>query len=273
MSQPYTHPVDRLLTLGEASGRTLDVPNFEGLGLGHEHVGELVRMATDPELNYADSESAEVWAPTHAWRALAHLRAAEAAEPLTRFLAGLKDDDDWAFDELPEILARIGPPALPHLAALLNDPAAISWNRIAAARAAREMVEHHPEVRDEVVALLTDVVARSAEHPGDLTSHAVGDLCTLEAAESAPVIEKAFQAGHVNRAIVGDWEDVQIELGLLSTRITPRRSLLPDLLPDFPRMGPDDGLPSTPARTAAQHAKAKAKKKAERKARKKNRRR
>lgn len=73
-------------------------PDCLGYGLTEEHIPELIRMATDPELNNADSESSEVWAPLHAWRAFGQLRAEQAIEPL----AGLLNmDDDWVSDELP----------------------------------------------------------------------------------------------------------------------------------------------------------------------------
>src|SRR5438093_123369 len=79
MSNDYKDPVARLLTLGDA--RPVKTwPNYLELGLSREHVPELIRMATDDELNWADSESLEVWAPIHAWRALGQLRAEEAAE-------------------------------------------------------------------------------------------------------------------------------------------------------------------------------------------------
>ena len=49
----YPAPLDKLLTLGEP--RLNNWPNYpERFGLGPEHVADLIRMATDPELNLAD---------------------------------------------------------------------------------------------------------------------------------------------------------------------------------------------------------------------------
>jgi len=64
------------------------------LGLGPQHVPDLIRMALDDELYWADSDSLEVWAPIHAWRALGQLRAEAAVQPLTRLLARIDDFDD-----------------------------------------------------------------------------------------------------------------------------------------------------------------------------------
>jgi hypothetical protein len=73
----YGAPIDRLLTIGDPRGAESWV-NFDDLGITTEHAPELIRMVCDSRFNGADSESLEVWAPLHAWRALGHLRA-EAA--------------------------------------------------------------------------------------------------------------------------------------------------------------------------------------------------
>ena len=44
--------------------------------------------------------------------------------------------------------------------------------------------------------------------------------------KSAPVIERAFAAGCVDISVRGDWEDVQVELGLARERITPKPDYL-----------------------------------------------
>jgi len=65
MSAPYPPPLDRLLTLGDA-WKMQDWPDYLALGLGPEHIPDLIRLATDPALNDADSDNAEVWAPGRA---------------------------------------------------------------------------------------------------------------------------------------------------------------------------------------------------------------
>ncbi len=115
----YPPPVDRLLTLGDARGQR-EWHDYRQYGLDREHVPDLIRMATDPDLNWADPDSAEVWAPLHAWRALGQLRAAEAVGPLLGLLEEL-EDSDWFNEDLPEVFGLIGPVAIPALIAHLAD--------------------------------------------------------------------------------------------------------------------------------------------------------
>ena len=46
-------------------------------------------------------------------------------------------------------------------------------------------------------------------------------LTDLKAVESVPLVEQAFQSGNVDISVMGDFEDFQIELGLLEERLTP----------------------------------------------------
>ena len=77
-------------------------------------------MATDDELNWADSDSLEVWVSVHAWRALGQLKAEEAIEPLIMNLFRM-GDSDWVGEELPKVYGMIGPKAIPPLAKYLAD--------------------------------------------------------------------------------------------------------------------------------------------------------
>lgn len=43
--------------------------------------------------------------------------------------------------------------------------------------------------------------------------------------EAAPLMQAAFEADHVDIMMRGDWEDVQVDLGLLPERITERPRL------------------------------------------------
>src|SRR5918911_179978 len=99
----YTSAVARLLTLGEPEGPGAGWRDYRALGLGPEHVPDPVRMVGDSRLNGADSESSEVWAPLHAWRALGQLRAPEAVGPLLHQLDECAEDD-WCHEEVPRVL-------------------------------------------------------------------------------------------------------------------------------------------------------------------------
>jgi Protein of unknown function (DUF1186) len=219
----YQPPVERLLTYGESDRITPeDWPDYRELGIGLEHIPELIQIATDEHLNLAAAESTEVWAPLHAWRALGQLRAVEAVEPLLELFDRL-EDDDWVHEELPVVFALIGPTALPTLAAYLADLSHTDSSRISAIRSIEEIGKKWPDARDEALGMLEERLERFEENESDVNALLVEALVELGAKEAAPLIERAFAEGFVDPMVMGDWEDVQTELGLKSAEeIVPK---------------------------------------------------
>ena len=228
----YAPPVDQLLTYGEGQSVSADDwPNYLELGLGPEQIPELIRMATDEDLNWADSDSLEVWAPIHAWRALGQLRAEAAVEPLLSLFESL-EESDWVMEELPEVFAMIGPAALPALAAYIADVSYDEEARISAIPSVEQIGTRWPEARPACVALLIEQLERFAENEPEVNGFLVLGLVELHATEAAPLMERAFAARSVDPTVMGDWEDVQVELGLQSADVVAQRRV--QRLPETP---------------------------------------
>jgi hypothetical protein len=217
----YAPPVSELLSLGDPRQHAGWV-DYAALGLTEAHVPELIRMVQDEDLNWADSESDEVWAPLHAWRALGALRAEAAIEPLVALLPRIDEyDDDWVMEDLPDVFERIGEAAVPALAIFLADDGHGLWARITAASSLGKIGQAHPEARDVCIAALHTQLARFNTREKELNGFIVSALVDLKAVEATPVMEQAFAADKVDISILGDWEDAQIALGLLDKRLTP----------------------------------------------------
>jgi HEAT repeat protein len=273
MSEPYHDPVAQLLTLGDPRQKdqmASEWRDYPALGLTAEHVPELVRMALDKDLHWTDSEGGEEWAPLHAWRALAQLRAESAIEPLLSLLDRIDDlDDDWAQIDLPEVFGMIGPAAIPGLRDFMADAEHGEWARVTATEGLVKMDERFPESREQVVAIITDQLRCFAEQERVVNASLVDGLCDLKAVESAAVIEQAFAADTVDLSVLGDWEEAQILLGLLEERVTPAPNFVAMEFGPLPSFGgPRIGKPAP--RKASK--KKKAKRKRVKAARKRNRR-
>ncbi len=200
--------VDKLLTYGDIS-QMKEVPNYvEELGFSTDHIGDLIRMATDMELNSASPDSLEVWAPVHAVRVLGRLRASEAIQPLVNLFHEL--DDDWMEGELANTFGMIGLAAIPALQAYIADSSHEPFERIPAATALTRIAQNHPELRDQCVTILTQQLERFTENHPDMNACLIGELIDLNAVESAPVIERAFAANRVMPFLVGDWAFIKL---------------------------------------------------------------
>lgn len=210
----YSPPVDTLLTHGEGQPgeRWAD---YRELGIGPEHIPALIRMATDEELSRADTNSLEVWAPMHAWRALGQLRAEAAIEPLLS-LFDILDDDEWAMEELPKVFGKIGPTALPALSRYIADISHEEFSRISAIGCVENIGLAWPDARTECIALLMKQLEWFEENEPDVNAFLILALVKLQAREAAPLIERAFAARRVEIMVMGNWDDVQVEMGLKS---------------------------------------------------------
>jgi HEAT repeat protein len=233
MSTPYLPPLDRLLALGKPEvDYRVPWPDYRSTGLSAEHVPELIRMATDAELVEGDDDAAETYGGIHAWRTLGQLRAEAAIDPLLDFLG--ETDDEWALGEIPEVLGMMGPAAFEPLRAALArwSLQRDSWVAGAAARGLMEITKRFPDTRDAAVEALARQLRWWARQDPDLNTTLVHDLVEMHAVEAAPVIEEAFAADAVDtRWFADDWEDVQVALGLLPERITPRLPYVPPVRP------------------------------------------
>lgn len=218
----YTPPVDKLLTLGETGNET-EWRDYRELGIGTEDIPELIRLALDADLRWADSASDAVWACVHAWRALGELRAQAAIEPLLGLFRDIDEyGDDWVTEELPEVYGMIGPAAIPALAGYLADPSHRLYARVGASDALGEIGKRHPESRADAIAALTRQLDQFSQNDPTLNGFLLSQLLNLHAVEAAPVIEHAFASDAIDENIAGDWEDVQVEFGMKEKRTTPR---------------------------------------------------
>ena len=224
----YAAPVRRLLSIGEIrSYDSADWPDYlREFAIGHEHIGELIRLACDEALHRALSGTTEVWAPLHAWRALGQLRAAVSVAPLLALLKTI-EEDEAAEAELPVVFGMIGPTAISYCADFLSDRANPPFPLITAIDAIKEIAERHPGCRAECVGILARTLQPPA-HPSvsGFVVSALIDLCAVEAIDA---IREAFRRKSVDISIAGDEEDVEIELGLRERRATPapRYMMLP----------------------------------------------
>ena len=224
MDMTYTSPVDKLLTLGKPESSSPEKwPNYLELGLGPEHIPELIRMATDPEFRgpKAQEESEEddpdFWSPLHAIRALGQLHAEAAIEPLVNMLPEVINDD-WIQEELPQVFVLIGPPAIPALSAYLTDSSNDMYSRGSAAENLETIGRRYPESRSECISIISKQLEKFEENDYELNAFLIATLSRLKAVETLPLIELAFEADRVDDFVI-DLDDVLVSFGLKEREI------------------------------------------------------
>lgn len=210
----YAPPLDKLLTLGEFYLWTsADWVDYPALGIGPEHIPDLLRMVQDRELNDLESESSEIWAPQHALRALGQLRDESTIQPLLQILTNNEEEEDWVHEDMPRVFGLIGPVAIPALSDCLADASHDVSERSCVASALQEIALRYPEYRSSCIEDMTRTLERFEENEDELNAFIVNDLAELRAVDTLPLIEKAYKAGKVDESIIGlDFVSILMEV-------------------------------------------------------------
>lgn len=215
--------VSALLHAGESKNffREPWTDYIKAYGFGPEDIDDLIVMATSQGLHNAKSDSSEVWAPVHAWRALGQLRAQQFIAPLLAALSFLHDDDAASL-ELPKVLGLIGESAIAPCAAYLLSKVQDDACHGVVSSALRSVAKTHPHTRSQILEVFRLYMSDPHAAEPDLNGFVVSDLIDLHAVELIDEIRTLFQQNLVAIGICGDLEEVEISFGLRSKRSTPR---------------------------------------------------
>lgn len=226
MSGSYSHPVSQLLTLGErfenVNSRAESWKGYAKLGCDNSHIPELIAVLTDEAL-HAGYEPVP-FAPVHAWRILAELKAAQALPALVSLLRRIDDDEDHSIgNEFPSVFRKIGLESIDVLAPFAADEHNGIYARGCACQSLSEIATCHPEQRERCLEILTNILKVFEKNDEFLNAVIVSVLIDLDAAASIDVIRDAYAADCVDLDFVGDLEDVEMDLRLRSKRSTAPR--------------------------------------------------
>ncbi len=249
LSSSYTGATAQLIMLGD---RYLDGPHdYLPMGFTRADLPELTRLAQDMELGLApydenDEPAPQAYAPIHAWRILGQLQAPEAIPVLLSQLHLIDDEQhDYADEHIPRALARIGLPAIEPCRRYLLDAGHHLYARLAAANALQEIARLQPESRPACLDALLAALREYRTNDPVLNAFILSYLADMHAVEAGSLAREAFAADRVDLSVAGDYEDFQVEVGLLKERRTKRDfgkwrsesfSVLPQLAAEFNRM-------------------------------------
>ncbi|MEM7111081.1 MAG: hypothetical protein AAF614_01520 [Chloroflexota bacterium] len=280
MTFDYKAPVDKLLRISEITGdyRHATWPDYVArYKLVPEHVPELIRVVQDLETfwNLPTEDAPAALAPYHAVRALGQLGQPTAIEPLMALLLDIYavwDGDDYLSEEIPQAIGLMGSAALEPIRQFLADGKNGTWPRMFMSSALEVIAEQDPALRETCAAIIASVLINFQSLPIDLTSSLISTLVDLKGVEHASLIEAAFAADCVDLMVRGDWEDIQIDLGLLDKRITPPPNLRLVKTPRSPKQSFETLVKKANRRKRHFQGQATKKKKAKQKKRKKRKR-
>ncbi|MCB9450632.1 MAG: D-aminoacylase [Anaerolineaceae bacterium] len=211
----YPENLHPLFTLGKDYNK-----NYTELDLGTADIPDLIRMATDNRLHTWDADLPEYYAPVHAWRRLAQMGAAEAAQPLTRVFDVQRVD---AVMDLPDVYEMIGPAAIPALQNYLNETWHSPLGHIQAVNCLRSIGNAADQLMYSVceAILLERLKQHSANNPL-LNSSLIMALIAMNSEAAVETIIEAYTARHIVEEMSGTFKEIQRLLGIRTQTVTER---------------------------------------------------
>lgn len=203
----YKSAAKELLSIGDIRGsfKWLDYSSY---GITSKDIPELIKMATDEKLNFADSNSTYVWAPLHAWRALAQLRAIQAIDPLMTLFEMLKNDD-WAHEDLPEVFGMLGKVSIPNLSRYLSDTSHSYMSKIICANCIQHIGMNDAKSKYLCIEVLSKGLEDYLDNHPSLNAFYIWYLKDLGAIDKLPLIQKVYSKRKVDEQIIGSLEKVE----------------------------------------------------------------
>jgi Protein of unknown function (DUF1186) len=271
----YSPPVAQLFSYGDAHTNMGEWDGYQPLGITADHIPDLIRILSDESLFQSESEGVDYWAVVHAWRVVAELKAETAIPALIAVLGRWGDEEgwwDWINEELPDVFGAIGTAAIPALVGFIVDTTQAEFPRGTAARSLLEIGQQYPDSRLQCIEGVTQPLQTFDDKTPELNAFLIDVLIELKALESITVIEQAFQLNCVDPSIVGDWDEVQVSLGLKTREEVPLKRF--NIMSDMPvRRETYSSFPADLLSFGGESkkSKAKTKRKQQKESRKKNR--
>ncbi|MCK5725634.1 MAG: hypothetical protein KAH22_02270 [Thiotrichaceae bacterium] len=188
-------------------------PNYLEHGFTEADVTDLIAIVVDEDLYEEPKGKQGRWIHLHTWRTLGQLKAVDAVNPLiSTFDFFSMVEDKGAFNELPEVIAMIGEPAIEAVAARLADVSKSTYSRSIANDTLGNIAKKHPHCRDKVLAKYKAYLSAPDGLSIGLNGFVVGQLLDLKAVELIDDIRQLFKIKCIDLSIVGDLEAVEKQL-------------------------------------------------------------
>ncbi len=210
MSATYSKPVQKILQFGEPEDLD-NWPDYLEYGFNKTHIQELIELLSSNDL-WSYNDDKEAWVGVHAWRVLGQLKAKEAIEPLFNFFH--RNNDEWSHNEIPRVLKMLGPSVFETSKVFLKDPSKTVWVRVVAAETMTNIAQSYPQYREDSVQIFGEELKKYKTNDITLNSFLIYGLVNLQYHDYLKEVKEAFEARCVDEMTMGNWEDVQDELGL-----------------------------------------------------------
>lgn len=219
----FNHVLNQLAALGRPKNEAINY--IASLNVSKEHWSVLQQITTDDNELYQAEDNNKFYATIHAGCALFQLDALASIPVLiSQFYKSDVYDDDWT-DVYVDLIVSLGAKALPLIYPEITHNLEKGFES-----AANQLVEvvgriakkENEAIQATIIPFAESLLVNYQNQPEFFNSLVMYVLTKCHSVNSIGLIRQAFAADKIDLSVMGDVEDVEIELGLRTQRDTPK---------------------------------------------------
>ncbi|NWF65905.1 MAG: DUF1186 domain-containing protein [Campylobacterales bacterium] len=229
-AKKYDGRVAKLLSVGRRGLMTVNenMDYVKEFGFNEDDVKELLILADDMDIydfdysGFKDNEGLEFYGVIHAWYALSQLKVPEAKDIFIKLIESTTDDyhDDWVLSGFRDLIAPYRKEIYQYFIETIKSESYDRWVRVEYINVLKDMIE----AKEIEISILNELIEYILNNSKDeIVNASMINVCIeLKLTEYLPLISKCFDEEIVDIDFIGDFEDVEIAMGIKEKREKPR---------------------------------------------------
>jgi len=213
LKKEYSKKIQPLIELGfKGLSYGEDRLDYSQFNFQQEDVEELIALAIDTNEELSN-------APFHAMHILSQMQIVDSIEPILQRVFTQGAENYFLNDSMPSFLSNMRDGAIDAIKRHLyenHEEKLFLFDSIA------EVVKTHPDAKDEFANILIEYINTTDDSDTHI-GFAISAMIKCNGAKHIDFIREVFKTKKVDVGVVGDIEDVEIDLGFRSRRETKRK--------------------------------------------------
>ncbi len=229
-AKKYSDKVAKLLLIGDR-GLILveqeEINYIEKFGFCEDDVEQLLLLANDEDIynfdysDFNDDEGLEFYGVIHAWHVLSQLKVPEAKDIFIKFMEETDEDDidEWILDSFFKLIKPYRKDMYQYFIDNTKSEDCNEWVRAEYISVLKDMVKTD-ELNISKFSELVEYILKNSKN--EIVISSIISMCVdLKLTQYMPLIKKCFDEDSVDIDYVGDYENIEIQMGLKEVREKP----------------------------------------------------
>lgn len=249
----YCKEIQELIEFAKLENLDEENIDYTSLGLSIEFEDELINLATNHKYLASEDED-EYNIVVHAINALMQFHSSKGFDAIADLILDFEDDMSLT-EGIIEYMIEIEEKSFEGTKRILNNEGLFTSSmKLTFLNGLSDIAQKSDKHNDDLVKITLESLEHNIEKDAGFNGFAVMVLRYAGGIKNIDIIRDVFKKYDVDVHVIGDLEDIEIEFGLRTKRVTKRAKMFPDLMNMFeekaktiqynePKVGRNDPCP------------------------------